>query len=143
MPALPQEDRGLQPYHGLLSMTFSDMNPVFDYYSPVIIGNNTFLQGNPDASKAFLSAVKKGYEYAAENPSEAADILLKEAPELDEKLVKASQEYLSTQYIADAGHWGEIDPDRWNAFFEWINENKLVEKDIPADTGFSNEYLSQ
>lgn len=124
-------------------LAFSDMNPVFDYYSPVIIGNNTFLQENPDAAKAFLSVVKKGYEYAAGNPSEAADILLKAAPELDEELVKASQEYLSTQYIADAKQWGEIDPDRWNAFFEWISENKLVEKDIPADTGFSNEYLSE
>nr|WP_330407451.1 ABC transporter substrate-binding protein [Blautia argi] len=38
---------------------FKDLNPVFDYYTPVIIANNDFLKENPDAAKAFLRAVKK------------------------------------------------------------------------------------
>ena len=45
-------------------LPFADMNPTFDYYSPVIIGNNDYMKKNPDTTKAFLSAVKKGYEYA-------------------------------------------------------------------------------
>lgn len=108
-------------------LPFADMNPTFDYYSPVIIGNNDYMKKNPDTTKAFLSAVKKGYEYAAGNPSDAADILLKAVPELDEKLVQKSQEYLSKQYIADAAQWGEIDANRWNGFYQWLNENKLVD----------------
>ena len=56
---------------------FKDINETFDYYTPVLIGNNDFLADNPDAAKAFLSATKKGYEYAIENPEEAADILIK------------------------------------------------------------------
>ena len=99
-------------------LPFADMNPTFDYYSPVIIGNNDYMKKNPDTTKAFLSAVKKGYEYAAGNPSDAADILLKAVPELDEKLVQKSQEYLSKQYIADAAQWGEIDANRWNGFYQ-------------------------
>lgn len=122
-------------------LPFADMNPVFDYYSPVIIGNNTFLQEHADTAKAFLAAVRKGYEYAADNPEEAAEILLKAAPELDKELVQKSQEYLSKQYISDAENWGVIDPERWNGFYQWLNENKLVENELKDNTGFSNDYL--
>lgn len=123
-------------------LPFREMNKTFDYYSPVIIANNEFLKKDPDTAKAFMSAVKKGYEFAAENSDEAADILLKEAPELDKKLVKASQEYLSGEYISDAESWGKIDPDRWNGFYNWLNDNKLVENKIEENTGFSNDYLN-
>ena len=123
-------------------LLFKDNDPVFDYYSPVVIGNNDYIEKNKDVTKAFIGAVKKGYEYAAQNPDEAADILLKAAPELDKELVKKSQEYLSTQYVADAASWGVIDPARWNAFYKWLNENKLVEKDLEENAGLSTEYLN-
>ena len=85
---------------------FKDINPAFDYYTPVIIGNNEFLEKEPETAKKFLSAVKKGYEDAIEDPDGAAEILCEAAPELDQELVKASQEYLKDQYIADADRWG-------------------------------------
>lgn len=122
-------------------LPFADMNPTFDYYSPVIIGNNDYMKKNPDTTKAFLSAVTKGYEYAVGNPSDAADILLKAVPELDEKLVQKSQEYLSKQYIADAAQWGEIDANRWNGFYQWLNENKLVDNALDENAGFTMDYL--
>ena len=122
---------------------FKDIDPVFDYYTPVIIGNSDWMKENPDTAKAFLSAMKKGYEFAVENPDEAADILLKNAPELDKELVKASQKYLSKEYKSDVDRWGYIDPSRWNAFYNWINDNSLFEVKVPENTGFSNEYLPE
>lgn len=122
---------------------FKDINPVFDYYTPVIVANNDFLKENPDVAKAFMSALAKGYEDAVKDPAEAADILCKAAPELDAKLVQASQEYLQDQYQSDAKSWGYIDGARWDAFYGWLNENKLVETEIPAGWGFSNDYLPQ
>ena len=120
---------------------FKDIDPVFDYYTPVIISGNKFLQENPDTAKAFLSALSKGYQYAMGHPAEAADILCKAAPELDKELVLASQKYLKDQYQADAQYWGQIDPTRWNNFYKWVNDNNLVEGKIPENAGFSNEYL--
>lgn len=122
---------------------FSDLNPVFDYYTPVIIGNNEFLESQPETAKAFLRAVAKGYEDAAADPEGAAKILCKAAPELDEKLVLASQKYLADRYKDDAPKWGYIDPDRWNRFYTWLGENGLTETRIPENTGFSNEYLPE
>ena len=123
---------------------FKDVNPVFDYYTPVIIGNNEFLQENPDAAKAFLEATKKGYEYAAQNPEEAANMLIAGdntgSLKGSEDLVQASQQYISEQYIADAPKWGYIDESRWNAFYSWLAENNLTSSDLTGK-GFSNDYL--
>lgn len=120
---------------------FADIDPVFDYYTPVLIANNEFLADKPETAKAFLAAVSKGYEYAIENPEEAAKILCEAAPELDEELVVASQKYLAKEYKAEASRWGEIDANRWNAFYKWVNDNKLTEDEVPLDTAFSNDYL--
>lgn len=125
---------------------FSDIDPTFDYYTPVIIANNDFLAENPEVAKAFLAATARGYEFAAENPEEAADMLiagdntgsLAEA----EDLVKASQKFLSPLYIDDADRWGVIDAARWNGFYKWLYENELCAKDL-TDIGFSNEYLPE
>lgn len=120
---------------------FADISPELDFYSPVVIGNSDWMAENPDTAKAFLSALKKGYEYAIENPTEAADILLEAAPELDPDLVYASQEYMKDQYKAEVEQWGYIDAARWNAFYQWVNDNNLSENPVPLDTGFTNEYL--
>lgn len=120
---------------------FADIDKVFDYYTPVVIGNTDWMKENPDETKAFLAALKKGYEYAISNPKEAGDILLKAAPELDEKLVMASQNYLKDQYQADASEWGVFDSDRWNAFYSWLNDNNLVDKKLEKDQGFTNDYI--
>lgn len=122
---------------------FADIDPVFDYYSPVIIGNDAWLEENPEQARAFVAALSRGYTYCVEHPHEAADILMEAAPELksNPELVYASQEYLADEYIADAERWGEIDPGRWAAFFNWLNENELMEGQLDPNFGFTNEYL--
>ena len=112
-----------------------------DYYSPVIIANNDFLKKNPEIAKKVLKAIKKGYEYAMKNPEESAKILVKNSPELDINLVIASQKWISKEYQSDAKEWGIIDAIRWNRFYEWLYKNKAVEREIPKDFGYSNEYL--
>ncbi len=122
---------------------FANIDPVFDYYTPVIIGNNAWLEENPEKARGFVSALSKGYTFAVQNPKEAADILLESAPELksNSELVYASQEYLSKEYISDASRWGEFDGERWSAFFNWLNENNLIETEIDPNYGFTNKYL--
>ena len=124
---------------------FADIDPVFDYYTPVLIGNNAWLEKDPETARAVLAALSRGYTYAVENPKEAADILMEAAPELsaNAQLVYASQEYLAGEYIADAARWGEFDPERWAAFFQWLNENDLLEEKLDPGHGFTNAYLPE
>ena len=124
---------------------FIDIDPVFDYYTPVIIANNRYLEENPETAKAFLEATRKGYEYAIENPEAAASILIKADTTGSlvgsEELVTESQKWISSRYTADASQWGIFDADRWNNFYEWLYEKGLVEKEIPENTGFTNDFI--
>ncbi len=124
---------------------FADIDPVFDFYTPVIAANDEYLAQNPEAVKAFLAALSKGYQFAVDDPKAAADILMEAAPELksNPELVYASQEFLAGEYIADAARWGEFDPERWADFFRWLNENKLLTAPIDVSAGFTNEFLPE
>lgn len=122
---------------------FKDINPTFDYYTPVLITNDDMIKNNSDTVKKFLEATKKGYEFAVGNPQDAAEILLKYAPEIDSKLANASQEYLSTCYIDKDIPWGYIDSERWKNFYRWINDNNLLEHRIDEGAGLDNEFITK
>ena len=122
--------------------SFISIDDVFDYYTPVLAANVEYAKKNPDVVKAFLRAAKKGYEYAIAHPQEAAEVLCAEVPELDSALVGQSQAYLSKQYQADAGSWGVIDGTRWSRFYQWLNDNKLVEKQLDVNAGWTMDYLA-
>lgn len=123
---------------------FASITKELDYYTPIIIANNKFLKENAEDAKKFMEATKKGYEFAVENPKEAADILIKgdETGSLrsSKDLVYKSQEWISKQYIADGKEWGVIDETRWNKFYKWLYDNGLTKKDLTGK-GFSNEYI--
>lgn len=126
--------------------SFRDVSPELDYYTPVIIANNEFLEENPEISKAFLEATAKGYQYAAENPKEAADMLIEGdstgSLKGSEELVYASQEWISSEYISDADSWGIIDPSRWDSFYQWLYDHALSAHDLRGK-GYTNDYLPQ
>ena len=47
---------------------FADIDPVFDFYTPVIIANNDFIKSDPDTVKAFMDATRAGYEDCIKDP---------------------------------------------------------------------------
>ena len=125
---------------------FKDYAPELDYYTPVIIANNDFLAQDPETAKLMLDATRRGYEYAIENPEQAAQMLIDGdttgSLKGSEELVVASQEWMCDQYKAEVEQWGYIDPARWDAFYQWLSDNELCEIPLQPGTGFSNDYLS-
>ena len=121
---------------------FKDINPALDFYTPLLIANDSFLKEHPDQAKAFLKAARLGYEYSIEHPEEAAAILCEYAPETDKEIAVASQKYLASQYKAEVERWGEFDQKRWDTFYDWLYENKVIAKEIPDGKGFTNDYLN-
>ena len=65
---------------------------------------------------------------AVENPEEAAKILVKHAPEIDENLAIESQKYLAKEYISDAKYWGEMKDSVWNNYTQFLKEYKFNRK---------------
>lgn len=136
--ALQNADVNFQP--------LTDFNDAFDYYTPVLIGNNAFLTQNPATAKRFLAATAKGYLYAAEHPQEAAQILVQAAPETDSALAEKSAEVLASEFLSDAPCWGYIDQTRWAAFYTWLDEKGLLQtpltkRALPWPGGFTNDFL--
>ena len=107
----------------------------------MLIANNDELSTNPDRYKKALSAISQGYKYASAHPDESADILVKLAPETNAELAKASQTYMSKQYLADDGTWGKFDYARWDRFFTWVHEQKLINTAFAPQQGVTNDYL--
>lgn len=118
---------------------FKDVNPILDYYTPILIANKNFIENNKEKVIKFLKATKKGYEFASKNPEKSAEILLKYFPEIDKDLALESQKYLANQYITEDG-WGLIDSNRWNNFFKWAYEKGITTKYL-EDLGFTNEFI--
>ena len=121
-------------------IAFKDIDPVFDYYTPVIASSEKFLKENPEKTRKFLEATTKGYEYAAKNPTEAAKLILKNAPEIGEAVAINSQNYLKNQYFTSGQKWGEIDKSRWDNFNNWLLEKGIIKYEGEIG-GFTNEFL--
>jgi ABC-type nitrate/sulfonate/bicarbonate transport system substrate-binding protein len=114
-----------------------------DYYTPVIIAGESTLENKPELTRRFMAATARGYAYAAENPQEAAEILLAHSPESDPALVRASQEWLSPRYQDDAPRWGQQDEAIWVTFAQWMYDHGLLAKEIDATEAFTNDYLPE
>ncbi|MDP4109407.1 MAG: ABC transporter substrate-binding protein [Bacillota bacterium] len=118
-----------------------DLDKRLDYYTPVIVTNRELIGKNPELIKRAMRAISKGYGYAEKNPAEAAQILLKAAPELDPALVKKSQEWLSPRYRDDAKRWGEQKPEVWDRYSKWLYDNGVITETPKYDKMATNDFL--
>lgn len=124
-------------------MPLRDLDERLDYYTPVIITNEAMIETEPETITAFLGAVKKGYEDAIANPTEAADILAKAIPDTDPQFILASQEYLSKEYQSDAPSWGVMKDEVWDRYTDFMVEYGLISHKIDAQEQYTNEFLPQ
>lgn len=120
-----------------------ELNPIFDYYAPNIISSKEFIREHPERLRRFLRAAAKGYRDAAQNPEEAAQILLSYAPELDPELVQRSQQWLAPYTLDAQGRWGHQELQRWQALAQWFYDAKLTQSLSPAEGLMSNNFLSK
>ncbi|MBO0995563.1 ABC transporter substrate-binding protein [Bacillus sp. SD088] len=121
----------------------TDYSDKLDYYTPVISTSEKMIEEDPDTVKAFMKAVSMGYQLAIDDPEAAAEVLIEAEPDLDEELVRKSQEWLATRYQDDAARWGEQKQEVWQNYMDWMLENKVLEKEIDVEKAFTNEFLPE
>jgi ABC-type nitrate/sulfonate/bicarbonate transport system substrate-binding protein len=120
-----------------------DVDPVLDYYTPVLITGEDMLKTKPAVVRSFMKAVSEGYTYAITNPQDSAEILIKHAPEANPELIRKSQAWISPQYQADAARWGEQKAVVWERYAQWLVDRQLLPKMIEATKAYTNDYLPQ
>lgn len=127
-----------EPLNMVYLVEFSDD---LDFYTPIIATSEDMIENNPETVRAFVHAAVKGYEYAIENPAEAADLLIKAEPDIDPELVKSSQEWISPHYQDDADRWGVQELSRWENFLNFMLENEIIDEQLDIEKAFTNEFL--
>lgn len=87
-----------------------------NYPSAIFVAAEKEISDNPELLQKCLGAISKGYTYAADNPADAAKILIASDPSLGKatELVNASAEYLAPIYIGDSSQWGEFKEESWS-----------------------------
>lgn len=119
----------------------TDIDPVFNYYAPVIMTSEAVIENKPELVEKFLRAVSKGYDFAIADPEEAAAILIEATPEANEELIIASQKWLSQKYKGDAEKWGIQSETIWNNFSEWMLEHGVIEEQVDAKDAMTTQFL--
>jgi ABC-type nitrate/sulfonate/bicarbonate transport system substrate-binding protein len=121
----------------------ADFSDKLDFYTPILATSEELIENDPETVRAFVHAAVKGYEYAIENPADAAAILLDHEPDLDPDLVNRSQEWISQHYQADAERFGIQEQARWQNFAEFMLENEIIDEPLDIEKAFTNEFLPE
>ncbi|MFA6532494.1 MAG: ABC transporter substrate-binding protein [Patescibacteria group bacterium] len=125
----------------LNTIMLKDLSPILDYYTPIIVTNENHVKNEKELVTRFMRAVSRGYEFSIKNPTEAAEILIKSAPELNKELVRQSQLYLSREYQAEAKKWGIQKEEVWRKYAQWLSDQKLIKEMINVKNAYTNEFL--
>jgi ABC-type nitrate/sulfonate/bicarbonate transport system substrate-binding protein len=126
-----------------------------DQHTTFLGGNASWLADNPETASAFVQAAQRGYAFAADNPTEAAGILVAETDGMlsNPELVNASMAALvGGGFLRDPGEpVGLIDPELITGITAFLFEagilrdaNGDVHKEMPDVSGwYTNQYLAQ
>lgn len=125
-----------------LNMIFlNDYAEALDFYTPIIATSEALIDENPELVEKFIRAAVKGYEFAINEPAEAAQIVIDSVPDINAELVERSQEWISTKYQDDASQFGIQEKERWELVRDFMIEHDLIESDFNIDQAFTNDYL--
>ncbi|WP_175638743.1 ABC transporter substrate-binding protein [Metabacillus schmidteae] len=112
-----------------------------NYYELVAVTSDQTWEKEQDSIKAFWRAATKGYEFTAENPDEALQILLNNQDESNFPLVEdvevQSLDILLPLMKSDEG-FGSQDPQQWKETIKWLKEAGLIEKEPKVDDIYVN-----
>ena len=99
------------------------------------------INENKETVQKVVNAIKKGYEYAINDPEEAAKIMYEVLPDTDQNFILESQKYLSQQYSLDSDTWGLMKDEVWNNYTDFMYEYGLIETKVEASKQYTNEFI--
>lgn len=124
-----------------------------DQHTNFLGTTSTYLAEHPETAQAFISASRRGYAYAVDNPAEATDILVAANSDalLDRDFVRASLEALiDGHYLrGEDGAVGTIDPAKMDAMGRFLfeagilkdGEGVAVTEQPDFSAYYSNDYI--
>ena len=125
-----------------------------DFYQVVLACDREWLAAQPDLARAFIAATVRGFELAADDPDQAAALLVSQNPGVfdgNPTLPGASQRFLAAGgFLRDeSGAVGRQTLSRWQGYSGFLYEQGLLADadgkplTVAPDYGalFTNDYL--
>lgn len=101
-----------------------------DQHGGYIGGRGAWLEANADTADAFVDATARGYAFAADNPVEAAQILVAASDGMltNPDLVEKSMQVIVDKglLVTEAGEVGVIDPEKFETMGTFLFENGIL-----------------
>ncbi|MBE7182873.1 MAG: ABC transporter substrate-binding protein [Methylobacterium mesophilicum] len=101
-----------------------------DQHTAMLVGSEEFLDAQPETARVFLAATQAGYAFAADNPKEAAGLLVAANPDAlpNRELAEASMQALvDGRYLrGETGAVGVLDLGKIAAIGEYLFLNKIL-----------------
>jgi len=124
-----------------------------DAYNVLLIANSTWLRGHPQVARAFVQAAQRGYQFGADDPARAGQLLMDANPGAftDPELVHRSQAMLAASYLRDGtGRVGGQTLQKWAGFSGFLFDAGVLTGPDGAPlrsrpdfaTWFTNDYLA-
>jgi ABC-type nitrate/sulfonate/bicarbonate transport system substrate-binding protein len=111
----------------LRTFSYSDYG-MPDFPGVVLVARSSAVKDKSAKLRKFLEVTRRGYEYAIENPDDAANVFLQalpgEFPEPD--LVKRSMHALVPYLKVSSRDWGDQNSEDWQAYTKWFVDQGIV-----------------
>jgi ABC-type nitrate/sulfonate/bicarbonate transport system substrate-binding protein len=123
-----------------------DYDEDLNYYTPMILSTDELLQSKSSELSKAMRAIARGYEYAAANPDEAAEIFLRAVPGSNRALIVASTRHLASLYLNEDGQFGHMKQVVFERIIGWSAARGLLPNDgrnIDINKVFTNQLLVQ
>ena len=112
-----------------------------DYYSPIIISSQQFVEDKPQVVAAFLRALRLAHQFVVDNPQQAAAILSRAVPELDKEELEMSVPWLAQYMLHPTEGWGYQEGHKWEDYAQWMTNQGIIPRYPDIDALYSNEFL--
>jgi ABC-type nitrate/sulfonate/bicarbonate transport system substrate-binding protein len=129
-----------------------DQYGVPDFPGVVLIASQGRLDKDEAKLRRFLEATRRAYEFAAQQPQAAAQLMLDYLPREtfpEPEQVRRSADLIARSFLAPDGHWGMQDPAKWSAYANWLQGSGAVTDDrgnvvrnLRADDLYTNRLMS-
>ncbi len=113
------------------------------YDELVLVVTRKTISTKPDVVRRLVQAMARGYEAARQDPQAAVRSLVRANPGLDQRLQLASTKATLPVFFPAAGKpWGFQDTAQWNAYGQWMLNNRLIKDPNAIVNASTNELLA-
>ncbi|ADU29502.1 ABC transporter substrate-binding protein [Evansella cellulosilytica] len=114
----------------------------YDLAGLTLIGNDSFLEANPNTTKRFLAAIDEAFEYTMANKEETTSIMKELFPDaVDEDIVLLQLELLEEIAVFEDVPYGWMAEENMKDTLDILEVSDLISERFELERYYTNEFL--